>query len=251
MARSLGQTGASVSEHTLLGLPDPARTGNPADWLLVHPQYVSAYDTTNKVPRWVSWELDTKWLGSTGRTGSFVEDTLLPANEPQGAASDFSGSGFQRGHMCPSADRTDTTSDNQATFVYTNVVPQSAQSNTGPWEVLENEERTLARAGSKLVIAAGPSFASSKPSTIGSGVAVPTATWKVVVVLPANATSPTAVTDSTRVIAVSIPNDETAHGDYRAYLTSTRAIEQQTGLNFMSDVPQAIQDVIENQVDTQ
>jgi endonuclease G len=235
----------------MLGLPDAAAVGNKDAWLLVHPQFVSAYDAAHKVPRWVSWALDATWIGTSGRTGSFHEDTLLPTDIPQGSSADYTNSGWERGHMCPSADRTNDATDNTATFVYTNAVPQSNASNTGPWERLEDEERMIAQAGARLVIAAGPSFTSTTPTTIGNGVAVPTATWKVVVVLPGDATTAAAVTASTRVIAISIPNDDTVKGDWRNYRTTARAIEMQTGLDFMSDVPQALQDLLENQVDTQ
>ena len=55
-------------------------------------------------------------------------------------AFDFSGSGFDRGHMTPNADRDKETSIpiNQATFLMSNMVAQAPDNNQGPWADLEN-----------------------------------------------------------------------------------------------------------------
>ena len=45
----------------------------------------------------------------------------------------YSGSGFDRGHNCPSADRTGSTADNTATFLMTNMMPQAPTNNQQTW----------------------------------------------------------------------------------------------------------------------
>jgi endonuclease G len=239
--------GAQLSAHTRLGLPSAAAVGAPADWLLVKTQYVASYDTTRKVPRWVSWELTASWLGTAPRSTYFRSDALLPAGTPQAYDSDYTNSGYDRGHLCPSADRTLTPADNLSTFTLTNVVPQTHQSNAGPWETLESESRTLALAARQLTIVAGPVFGATSVA-IGSGVAVPLATFKVVVV---NSAPGDAVTASTRVIAVIVPNTTSASGNWRSYRVTVRDIERSTGLNLLSDLPQALQDTLETRLDAQ
>ena len=81
---------------------------------------------------------------------------------------------------------------------------------------------------------------------------VPDALFKVIVVGEAKGAD--GVTASTRVIAVVIPNDDgqvAQTDDWRSYRTSVRAIETQSGLDFLSDVPRSIQDVVETRVDGQ
>ncbi len=234
---------SSLSRHTALGLPSSSIVGQPDGWLLVKPQYVAAYDTVHKVPRWVAWELTSAWLGTAPRGSSFRRDPQLPASAAQASDSDYTNSGYDRGHMCPSADRTATPADNAATFVLTNAVPQTHQNNAGPWEALEEESRTLAGLGNRLLIAAGPVYGASHV-TIGSGVEVPVATWKVVVVL-----GEPAVTSATRVIAVIVPNTTSASGGWRGYRTTVDDVELQTGLDLMSEVDPAVQAVIEARVD--
>jgi endonuclease G len=212
-----------------------------------------SYNSGRKVPTWVSWELNTSYFGSTTRQDDFRPDDTLPANLPQASLADYSGSGFDRGHMCPSDDRTLTTAANSQTFFLTNMVPQAANNNRGPWEKLEAESRTLASAGKEVFVIAGGVFSASS-RTIGSGVVVPDQTFKVVVVLDAVGQGPRDVTTNTRVIAVEMPNDDSQislSADWHSFRVSVDTIEAQTGYDFLSDVDPAVQAVIESRVDNQ
>lgn len=239
--------GAAVSPHTTLGLPGQKALAPSDNWLLVKPQYVVSYDSAHKVPNWVSWELTPSWLGSATRTSTFSPDPDLPNTTPQGTNRDFDGSGYARGHMCPSGDRTSNSTDNRATFWLTNVVPQAPTLNNGPWKALENEERQLAATGKTVFVIAGPILGTA---TIGADVSVPVATWKVVVVLDGAATTSSSVSEKTHVIAVIMPNDTTATKEWTEYRTTVRDIEAKTGLDLLSDVATAIQEIIETRVDT-
>jgi endonuclease G len=245
--------GAALSKHTTMGIPAPVSTSTPNAFLSVKSGYVESYNASRKVPNWVSWELNTSYLGSTARQDDFRVDDTFPSSEAQAALADYSGSGYDRGHMCPSADRTLTVAANQQTFYLTNMVPQAAHNNQGPWAVMENDLRDLADAGNELFIIAGGTF-SSTSNTIGSGVVVPDKTFKVVVVLPSVGQGVSAVTTSTRVISVMMPNEDaqiSQTADWHTFRVSVDAIEAATGYDFLSDVPTAVQAVIEARVDNQ
>lgn len=241
-----GTTGAQVSIHTSMGFPGAASVGDLNHWLLVKPQYVVSFNSATKTPNWVSWELGLNWLGPATRSPSFHPDADLPNTVPQAANSDFDGTPYARGHMCPSSDRTVDATDNQATFVFTNVVPQLPNLNNGPWKGLENEERQLVKNGKTLYITSGPLGGTTR---LGSGVLVPTATWKVIVVLDAPGTAAN-VTAQTRVISVIMQNDPATTATWSTYRTTVRDIEAQTGLDLLSDVASSVQDVVETRVDT-
>ncbi len=243
--------GLALSVHTTLGIPEAATVADPSHALLVKPQYVMSFDGTRKVPRWTSWELTTAWLGSTTRSPTFVADAQLPDTIPQSSDADYTRTGFDRGHLCPSGDRTDSTADNLATFVYTNVVPQTVASNTGTWKSLETEERALTQAGNHLFIIAGSIFATTPPATIGSGVAVPTSMFKVVVVMSGDHPLPSDVTTSTRIITVDIPNTTTVSGSYTGYRVKLADVETKTGFRLLSDVAPAVHDALASVVDAQ
>jgi endonuclease G len=248
-----GGTGAALSKHTTMGIPAPVSASTPNAFLSVKADYVVSYNGSRKEPNWVSWELNSSYLGSIDRQNDFRPDDTFPASEPQAALADYSGSGYDRGHMCPSADRTLTTAANQQTFYLTNMVPQSAHNNEGPWAVMENDLRDLAAAGDELFIIAGGTFSSSS-NTIGSGVVVPDKTFKVVVVLNSVGQGVSAVTTSTRVIAVMMPNEDaqiSQSADWHTFRVSVDSIEAATGYDFLSDVDPSIQAVIEARVDNQ
>jgi len=248
-----GGSGAALSRHTTLGIPSPASTTDANNFLSVKSGYVVSYNGSRKVPNWVSWELNTSYLGSTARQDDFRVDDTFPASEPQASLADYSGSGYDRGHMCPSADRTLTVAANQQTFFLTNMVPQAANNNQGPWAVMENDLRAIARTGKELFIISGGTFSASS-NRIGSGVVVPDQTFKVVVVLDAVGQGPSSVTTSTRVIGVMMPNENnqiSRTADWHSFRVSVDAIEAATGDNFLSDVDPAVQAVIEARVDNQ
>jgi endonuclease G len=245
--------GALLSKHTTLGIPAPTSTSDPNAFTSVKADYVISYNSTRKVPNWVSWELNTSYLGAIDRQDDFRPDDTLPATLPQAQLTDYSGSGFDRGHMCPSADRTLTVADNSQTFYLTNMVPQSAHNNRGPWAQMENDLRTIARTGKELFIISGGVFTASS-GTIGTGVSVPDKTFKVVVVLDAVGQGPGDVTASTRVIGVMMPNADSLisqSADWHTFRVSVDAIEAATGDNFLSDVDPAVQAVVESRVDNQ
>jgi endonuclease G len=248
-----GGGGAALSRHTTLGIPSPASSSDANNFLSVKSGYVVSYNGSRKVPNWVSWELNTSYLGSTARQDDFRVDDTFPASEPQASLADYSGSGYDRGHMCPSADRTLTVAANQQTFFLTNMVPQAANNNQGPWAVMENDLRAITQTGKELFIISGGTFSASS-NRIGSGVVVPDQTFKVVVVLDAVNQGPSSVTTSTRVIGVMMPNENnqiSRTADWHSFRVSVDSIEAATGDNFLSDVDPAVQAVIEARVDNQ
>jgi endonuclease G len=246
-----GGSGAAISVHTKLGLPAAASTSDRSAYLSVKAQYVVSYNGTRKVPNWVSWELNSAYLGSAARQNNYRSDSTLPSSLPQATPADYSGSGWDRGHMCPSADRTASTTANGQTFYLTNMVPQATNNNGGPWAKLEDYERGLATSGKEVMIVAGGTYSSSS-RTIGAGVSVPDSTWKVVVVLDKTSDGAAQVKTTTRVIGVIMPNDDariSASDTWQKYRVSVRTIENATHFDFLSDVPRSVQDVVETRVD--
>jgi len=241
----------STSVHLTMGNPSGAttNTGVPTNYLMEKPQYALSYHRDNGRPNWVAWHLDPSWLGSTPRQDDFRADTTLPAGWYRVTGSDYSGSGYDRGHMCPSADRTKTVADNSSTFLMTNMIPQAPTNNQQTWANLESYSRTLANSGSELYIFSGGHGVSGY---IANGnVAVPTYTWKVIMVLPSGTNDVSRVTTSTRLIAVVVPNNNSVVSDWRQYRVSVDYVESLTGYDFFSNVPASIQSVIESVIDTQ
>lgn len=232
------------SPHLELGTPVDADPSD--DELMLKPQYALSYNRLRRGPNWVSFRLDAGDLGAVRRhRGHFLADELLPAGFHRVQHDDYKDSGYERGHLVPSHDRTRTAEDNRATFLLTNVLPQRGDLNGGPWERLERHCHDLAaHEGRALYQVAGGIF-SAQPETIGGGVAVPEAFFKIAVVLrPGQGAAD--VQPSTRVIAVIMPNQTgLRRTPWPTYRTTVRAIERRTGYDFLDRVPAAIQEVLE------
>ncbi|HYV44714.1 MAG TPA: DNA/RNA non-specific endonuclease [Myxococcaceae bacterium] len=250
----------NVPIHLWLGRPDNSSimVVSSSRYLFEKRQYTLSYNGSLKNPNWSAWELNSLYDGVGVRQDDYRSDPNLPASIPQALIPDYQSSGWDRGHMCPSADRLLDNTENSATFWLTNMVPQASNNNQGPWADLENYTRCLVdQQGKELFIISGGLYEGAPRFTkAGSTVRVPNATWKVITVLNAPGQGPADVNTSTRVISVLMPNDDMQIGlndDWRKYAAdggvTARAIEQRTGLNFMSAVPQPIQDVIETRLD--
>lgn len=241
----------STSVHLTLGNPSNAVTNitNEKNYLMEKPQYALSYNNINKTPNWVSWQLNRSWLGNTQRQNDFRPDDTLPSGWYRVTPTDYINSGYDKGHMAPSADRTRNETDNSATFLMTNIIPQAPDDNRGPWEQLEAYSRDLANQGKELYIISG---GSGQKGQLKDKIYIPARTWKIIVVLDKPAQGISGVTSRTRAIAVDIPNAPgIKENTWKTYRTTIRKIEAATGYNFLSNVPKSIQNVIENRVDSQ
>ena len=244
--------------NLLLGNPSQATTspGNAENYLIVRPQYALSYSKTKGIPNWVAWELNASWLGDAHRVGKFAPDEELPAGWERIRPSDYTGSGFDRGHMTNSEDRSRSPEDNIPTFLMTNILPQSPDNNQGPWVQLENYCRQLARSGKELFIISGGHGQggigkNGLKATVGNGkVLVPAVTWKVILVLDKPNSGVVGVDKNTRTIAVIMPNKQGIKFDpWQQYRTSVREVEQLTGYKFFTNVPEDIRSVIDAKID--
>ena len=227
---------------------DPLNLGNPTNAMpyLAFPEnflknnnyYTLAYSQSRGIPVWVSWHLQREDLGSTPRQDDFRGDVNLPAAWYQVQTTSYTGTGFDRGHNCPSGDRTLSIPINSSTFLMTNIIPQAPKLNQGPWEQLETFVRnSLVGTNNEAYIVMGNygkggyNTSNTFANTIDNGqVTVPGNVWKVVVILPKGSNDLSRINSATVVLAVNMPNDNRIYtggtaSDWRTYRTSVAAIE--------------------------
>jgi endonuclease G len=237
----------SEAERVYLALGNPSRArANPIyrnNYLLVNKFYAVSYNQDRAIPNWVAWRLTKEDMGNADRQNDFRPDDRLPENWKKIFPSYYSGSGYNRGHIVPSADRTRTIEANSSTFVMTNMTPQTPDLNQGPWEKLERFSRSMARRNADLYIYAG---CYGEKKKLRRTVTVPTNCWKIIIAVPIGAN----VDSNTRIIAVDMPNvDGIKEKNWRDYRTSVRNIESRTGYDFLTVLPKNLQDVLETKVD--
>jgi endonuclease G len=229
-----------VDYQMQLGNPTSAAVdpNNHTHYLIQRAQYAMDYNDTTRQANWVSWSYTTADTGSTSRQDSYREDTSLPVGFTRIGSATF-GTGLDRGHMCPSGDRTASVADNDATFFMSNMIPQTSQNNQGLWATFETYCRTLASGGSEVLITCGPGDFGT--TSISNGMKLPGSVWKVVVVAPSGAALATSkVTTASRVIAIKTPNTASVGSSWASYITTVEQIEADTGCKFFSSLPTSV-----------
>jgi DNA/RNA endonuclease G (NUC1) len=240
--------------------PGNAEFGEPTDadpsddFIVHHEQFTASYNPNRGGPNWVSYDLDAAHFGPEDRCDCFTMDPDLPASFPRITTDDYTGAGtaagygIDRGHMTRSFDRTTGSLDNARTYLFSNVVPQAADMNQGPWANLENDLGDLARLqGREVYIITGP--AGNKGTLKGLGrVVIPTSTWKVAVILPHDQ----GLADihdyrDLEVIAVNMPNEPGVRNvDWNTYRTTVDAIEALTGYDLLALLPDDVETAVES-----
>ena len=253
-------TGAPASidnDDLAMGNPSGATTdiSYPNNYLLVKPQFAIGYNRDQGKPNWVSWHLDQANRGPSDRQDDFRPDAALPAGWYQVQSTSYVGSGFDRGHNCPSADRTSSVADNSATFLMTNMMPQAPNNNQQTWGNLEGYARTLLPGNEVYIVCGsygvGGTGDNGFMTTLDQGrITVPNRTWKVIVVLPVGDNDVARISASTRVIAVDMPNDNNINTNWGTYRTTVDAIEAATGYDLLSALPTSVQTALESKVDS-
>ena len=250
---------ATRDDNLAMGNPSSALAipGSPDNYLMLKNQFALAYNNSKGIANWVSWHLSTAWRGRSDRCDCFTGDNELPDAFFKAVTSNYTNSGFDRGHSCPSADRTASPEDNRATFLMTNIFPQAPRNNRIVWANFEDYCRRVSNGGQELYIVMG-TYGTGGTGDNGAANAifnarihVPERIWKVALVLPIGSNDVQRVTATSRVIAVDIPNtNSAADKNWWEYRTTVDAIEAATGYDIFSNIPLDIQAQIEAKVDT-
>ena len=254
---------------------NPLYFGNPSDaktdlslmnnYMMIKPQYTLSYNASTFNPNWVAWHLCKDDLGDADRSDDFRPDKELPIGWYAIKKKDYQYKdyGFDRGHICPSADRTKTKEDNSMTFLMTIMVPQTPDNNRVIWMHFENYERELVRQGYEVYLIAGPygkggtgakGTFESIPVELKTGetieMVVPSYTWKVLIAIPAGTDDLERVDSTATAIAINVPNQTGMQktGDWEQFLCSIDDIEEMTGYDFFELLPDNVEDVLEKAV---
>ena len=226
-----GKTG----NKTINGLEVPGKLSDRPEQILKRVAYTASYNSDLRIPNWVAWQLTgVHTEGKNKRAGvKFHEDTDVPM--PRAVDFDYVRSGYDRGHLCPSADnRWDAIAQEQS-FLLTNVCPQDHNLNVGDWHELENLCRKWAKTYGSIYVVAGPVLFKGKHKTIGKNkVTVPEAFFKVVLCMEGK---PKAIGFVYR--------NESGNRPKSYYVNTIDDVERITGIDFFPALP----DNVENEVE--
>ena len=204
------------------------------------------YNKRTKVPDWVIERLTPdSFRGTATRSKSaFAADTVIAENE-RATLSDYEanwqGQRFDRGHQAPAAnDKFDQVAMNE-TFLLSNMAPQVGIGfNRHAWSYLEKAVRGWVLCGGRdsLYVMTGPIYSQDTNKVLGANkIAIPDAFFKIVY-------------DPTRGRAIGFVLENKRHTGRALdpYRKSIAEIEELTGIDFLTNLPERQQTILESNV---
>lgn len=202
--------------------------------------YALSYNLEYVQPDWVAYTLDIEELNTTttSRSDEFYEELdVLPGSAK---LSDYRRSGYDRGHLLSSANRTSSEDLNISTFSLLNMSPQIHRFNAGLFLKAEDAERDAARQYGILYIVTGPVFSNDMDTIGDSKVAVPKAFYKVFLGQDSDGVW--------HAIGMILPQ-EYENGNLKPYFVTVDDVEKATGIDFYPSLDNAIERVVEAEYD--
>lgn len=208
-------------------------------------RYVLYYSPQHRQPTWVAYVLSRSDVSKkvVEREDKFVKDKeVVKRGWVAADDSDYKRSGYDRGHLLPSADRDNSSKENKSTFLYSNISPQKARLNRGAWRDLEEQTRRWAMMYDSLCVITAGVLSDDKPmKSIGDNqVSVPNKFYKVILAK---------YKGEYYAICFLLPNDDSVDSDFRRYTVSVDSIESVTGIDFFYRLPDSIETKVEKAVD--
>lgn len=200
--------------------------------------YTLSYNADYKTPQWVAWELTKQESqGEEKRTDKFVPDPDVRGAKAY--TTDYTNSGYDRGHMAPAADMKWSRKAMEESFYLSNICPQNPNLNRGDWNDLEEKSRQWARRFGKIYITCGPIYDNKKPKRIGNNkVGVPDAFYKVIL-----------INDKKNPQAIGfIFENRAGHQPLTKYIVTVDSVEKRTGIDFFPALPDEVEKKIEGEL---
>ena len=214
----------------------PAKLKDRSEKILKRSNYTISYNRNWNQPNWVAWELNkNETKGRNNRNEEFTADPDL-AEAYQVESYDYSGSGYDRGHMCPAGDNHFDAKAMNESFYMSNICPQNHELNAGKWNDLEIACRKWANRYQQLFIVCGPIIDKRNGKRIGKEheIIVPEKFFKVILITS---------TKPARAIGYIFENN----GSDRPYkVHSIDEVEKITGMDFFPNLPDKIEDLVES-----
>ena len=206
-----------------------------ADTIIEREGYALGYIEKHEQPAWVQYIMTAEEV--SGLAAKRGDDFRPDPEVPTGSATpqDYTRSGYDRGHLAPAADMSFSVKTISESFYMSNMSPQTPQFNRGIWSKLEKQVRHFATKEKRIVVVTGPILPAEKTNTIGANrVTVPEYYYKVIY----------DTTPPEKMVAFVLPN-RGSKADLRTFTVTVDRVEELTGLDFFSTVPQPKQEQLE------
>ncbi len=201
--------------------------------IVKHAYYTLSYSEKHEQAEWVAYHLKKEHTAYNNFKRPYFEiDPLVKTNAAHWK--NYKKSGYDRGHLCPAADRKFNKKAFDETFLTSNISPQKNNFNAGIWNNLEKQVRYWVKKENDLYVVTGPVFSHSK-KTIGSEqVTVPSHFYKIIL---KNGNNP-------RLIAFLLPHKASSKS-LKNYVVSTDKLEELLHIDFFSQLPDNLETRLE------
>jgi endonuclease G len=201
--------------------------------------YALCYSEEHEQAWWVQYELTSDEVRNkrSNRTDDFRPDPLIRSGSA--SLADYKYSGYDRGHLAPAADMHWSLQSMSESFFMSNMSPQKPGFNRGVWLKLESAVRAFAMDNDAVWVVTGPVLEEGLPTIGVDKVAIPRAYYKVVL----DFTKP-----EYKAIGFILPN-EGSREDLRTFAVPVDKVEEVTGLDFFSRLPDRLENELEGSLD--
>lgn len=218
---------------TIRNLELPAT--RPGDKVIAHTGYSLVYSEPHEQAAWVAYTLTKQETTKLyDRTDKFVPDPAVSTGSANN--SDYSNSGYDRGHLAPAADMGWSQTAMAESFYYSNMSPQVPAFNRGIWKKLEELVRTWASEYDAIEIVTGPVLTDGLKTIGPDKVSVPRYYYKVILDY---------VEPDLKGIGFILPNAGSTE-PLQHYAVTIDSVEKVTGIDFYPALPDEQEKVIEN-----
>lgn len=218
----------------------PILQNGRAEQIIEHTGYTVSYNYKWNIPNWVAYELSaTEVQGEEDRNEHFYPDPYVIGTPV--VSSDYSNSGYDRGHMAPAADMKWSEQAMRESFYMTNICPQNHNLNAGDWKALEEYVRNLALTYERVYVCCGPIVRNTNKK-IGNTtkIVVPQSFFKVVLLRRHNSWSGIGY----------VMDNKTRSGKKTLadYAKTINEIEELTNIDFFVALPDDVEERVESQL---
>lgn len=201
--------------------------------IIEHTYFTLSYSKEHLQAEWVYYILTPELVkGSATRTNDFRPD---PTVSVSANLTDYRGSGYDRGHLCPAADMKLNHTSMSETFYLSNMSPQHPSFNRGIWSNLEAVVRSWALELGEVYVVTGAVLSSSNGNIGNSEVTVPNYYYKVIY----DPLEP-------KMIGFILPNEKGTL-PLEDYVVSVDSVQMLTGINFFYALEDSLQNILEKQ----
>ncbi|HBF88562.1 MAG TPA: DNA/RNA non-specific endonuclease [Bacteroidales bacterium] len=223
------------SDIQKLGLPKTIET----DTIINHLAMSLLYDEKHEQAKWVTHIITPDIIeGNANRSNDFRVDSMILTGSATKA--DYWYSGYDRGHLAPSADFRWSKKALSESYYYSNMCPQRPELNRERWAELENTLRqNVIETNEQLYVVTGGVLSENLPAIGENKVSIPEYVYKIALDIEG---------EEKKAIGFIMSNKYCSY-PVMHYAVSIDSVEQLTGIDFFHALPDSIEDSLESNID--